>query len=230
MYPYDTIFSIYKRIGKRIPFLVKRSHKGKGVTDIRYRYSHEGYTFMVERIELTEEKREAYGYCLKDGIRDDLSVRKFYPNNKGEIPNANANGWALIDVPGVDMEEIFPVHTADEVIKSGKHRGKTYAEVYKEDPKYLEWLRNSNPHFKIDYLSLSGVSSASDDIMDRLLIDYTETHPLTTVNDKVPFGKYRGKTFKYVYSINPQYVNWLLNNCDTIDFDIVSFKEMMEKE
>jgi len=53
---------------------------------------------------------------------------------------------------------------------------------------------------------------------------------LTTVNDKVPFGKYRGKTFKYVYSINPQYVNWLLNNCDTIDFDIVSFKEMMEKE
>ena len=53
------------------------------VIDIRYRYSHEGYTFMVERIELTEEKREAYGYCLKDGIRDDLSVRKFYPNNKG---------------------------------------------------------------------------------------------------------------------------------------------------
>ena len=50
MYPYDTIFSIYKRIGLRVPFQVKRSHKGKGVTDIKYRYSQEGYTFMVEKV------------------------------------------------------------------------------------------------------------------------------------------------------------------------------------
>ena len=227
MYPYDTIFSIFKRIGKRVPFQVKRSHKGKGVTDIKYRYSQEGYSFMVEKVINEGDKYEAYGYCMVNGIRDDLCVRKYY---KGEIPNASANGWVLIDVPGVDMNEIFPVHTANEVIKSGKHRGKTFAEVYKEDPKYIDWLRNSNPHFKIDILSLSGASADNEDIIGRLLDEYVKTHPMTKVEDRIPFGKYKGKTYRYVYSIDPKYVNWLINNCDTIDFDILSFKHMMDQE
>ena len=79
-----------------------------------------------------------------------------------KFPRNNANPRIK-----VDMNEIFPVHTANEVIKSGKHRGKTFAEVYKEDPKYIDWLRNSNPHFKIDILSLSGASVDNEDIIGR---------------------------------------------------------------
>lgn len=227
MYPYDTIFSIYRRIGMRVPFQVKRSHKGRGVTDINYRYSQEGYTFMVEKVVKDDGKYEAYGYCMGDGIRDDLCVKKFYPQNKGEIPNARANGWVLIDVPGVDMNELFPIHSANEVIKSGKHKGKTYAEAYRIDSKYIDWLRNSNPYFKIDLTSLSDNISNKEKDLGNLLDECDNTRPLTKIEDKIPFGKYKGKTFHDVYSINPQYVKWLLNNCDTINFDAVSFNSLL---
>ena len=227
MYPYDTIFSIYRRIGMRVPFQVKRSHKGRGVTDIIYRYSQEDYTFMVEKVVKDDGKYEAYGYCMVDGIRDDLCVKKFYPQNKGEIPNARANGWVLIDVPGVDMNELFPIHSANEVIKSGKHKGKTYAEAYRIDSKYIDWLRNSNPYFKIDLTSLSDNISNKEKDLGNLLDECDNTRPLTKIEDKIPFGKYKGKTFHDVYSINPQYVKWLLNNCDTINFDAVSFNSLL---
>lgn len=83
MYPRDNIFNIYNKIGKRLPFQVKRSAKGKGVTDTQYRYSQEGYTFMVERIEQNEDKKIAYGYCMVNGARDDLALKKYYPDNRG---------------------------------------------------------------------------------------------------------------------------------------------------
>ena len=211
----------------RVPFQVKRSHKGRGVTDINYRYSQEGYTFMVEKVVTDDGKYEAYGYCMVDGIRDDLCVKKFYPQNKGEIPNARANGWVLIDVPGVDMNELFPIHSANEVIKSGKHKGKTYADAYRIDSKYIDWLRNSNPYFKIDLTSLSDNISNKEKDLGNLLDECDNTRPLTKIEDKIPFGKYKGKTFHDVYSINPQYVKWLLNNCDTINFDAVSFNSLL---
>jgi hypothetical protein len=211
----------------RVPFQVKRSHKGRGVTDINYRYSQEDYTFMVEKVVKDDGKYEAYGYCMVDGIRDDLCVKKFYPQNKGEIPNARANGWVLIDVPGVDMNELFPIHSANEVIKSGKHKGKTYAEAYRIDSKYIDWLRNSNPYFKIDLTSLSDNISNKEKDLGNLLDECDNTRPLTKIEDKIPFGKYKGKTFHDVYSINPQYVKWLLNNCDTINFDAVSFNSLL---
>lgn len=230
MYPYDTIFSIYKRIGKITPFQVKRSHKGRGVTDIHYRYSQEGYTFMVEKVVLNGKESEAYGYCMVNGIRNDSCVKKYYPENNGEIPNARANSWVLIDVPGVDMSTIFPVHTANEVIKSGKHKGKTYAEVNVIDPNYIDWLRNSNPYFKIDFSNSSDIHISNENESHELLDLYEKSLPLVKVEDKIPFGRYRGKTFRDVYSSNPQYIKWLFDNCNTINFDIVAFKEMMAIE
>ena len=62
--------------------------------------------------------------------------------------------------------------------------------------------------------------------LENLLDECSKTRPLTKVEDKIPFGKYKGKTFQDVYSVNPQYVKWLLNNCDTINFDTVSFNSL----
>ena len=144
MYPKDNIFNIYYNIGKRVPFQVKRSHVGlKGWRDKDYRYSKEGKTFMVERVEPRGKYGEAYGYCLIDNVRNDEYMHEVYPDNKGEIPCAGCGEWVLVDVPGVDMDEVFPVHRADEVIPFGQYKGKTYAEIYKEDPKYIFWLLES---------------------------------------------------------------------------------------
>jgi hypothetical protein len=66
--------------------------------------------------------------------------------------------------------------------------------------------------------------------LENLLDESSKTRPLTKVEDKIPFGKYKGKTFQNVYSVNPQYVKWLLNNSDTINFDTVSFNSLFREK
>jgi len=111
MYPKDNVFQIYFNIGKRLPFQVKRCQVGlKGSYDEDYRYSQQGRTFMVERIALRNKiYGTAYGYCMIDGVRDDDNdYMKNY--EKGTVPCAGCAEWVLIDIPGVDMNEVFPVH------------------------------------------------------------------------------------------------------------------------
>ena len=38
---------------------------------------------------------------------------------------AGCGEWVLIDVPGVSLDEIFPIHKADEILMFGKYKGKT---------------------------------------------------------------------------------------------------------
>ena len=66
--------------------------------------------------------------------------------------------------------------------------------------------------------------------LENLLDESSKTRPLTKVEDKIPFGKYKEKTFQDVYSVNPQHVKWLLNNCDTINFDTVSFNSLFREK
>lgn len=226
MYPKDNIFNIYNKIGKRLPFQVKRSVKGKGVTDTKYRYSQEGYTFMVERIEPKGEYGEAYGYCMVNGVRDDLCLKKYYPDNKGEIPNAGCGGWVLVTIPGVNMDEVFPTYNANDIVTFGRYKGKTFLEVYNENPEYISWLRDSSPYFKIDYLSLTGNTSEDENLTEILIGEFCK-RPRITIDDIIPFGKYKGQTFKDVYKIDSKYINWMINNVDTIDYDISSFADMM---
>jgi len=111
MYPKDNVFQIYYNIGKRVPFQVKRSPTGcKGSYDEEYRYSQEGRTFMVERVEIHDRVYgTAYGYLMIDGVRDDNN-QYMESYEKGTVPCAGCGGWVLIDVPGQDMNEIFPEH------------------------------------------------------------------------------------------------------------------------
>ena len=157
MYPRDNIFQIYYNIGKRLPFQVKRSPSGlKGSRDEEYRYSQEGRTFMVEKIKIRNKiYGTAYGYCMIDGVRDDDNeYMKGY--KEGEIPCAGCGEWVLIDIPGVDLNEVFPLHGPDYKLPFGKYKGKTLREVYAVDPQYVHWLDGTDRYFRIDFPSLMG--------------------------------------------------------------------------
>ncbi len=154
MYPKDNVFNIYYNIGKRLPFQVKRSPVGlKGSRDIDYRYSQEGRTFMVERVEIRNRVYgTAYGYLMIDGVRDDNNS---YMENyeQGTVPCAGCGEWVLIDIPGVNIDEVFPMHGPDFVFTFGKHKGETLLYVYKSDPEYLSWLAQDK-WFRIDFDAL----------------------------------------------------------------------------
>lgn len=226
MYPKDNIFNIYYNIGRRTPFQVKRSPIRYGE---KYRYSHEGRTFMVERVEPRGRYGKAYGICLVDDKPNDEYIKKCYPEiTDGEIPCAGCGEWVLLDVPGVDMNEIFPIHKVDEVMVFGKYKGKTILEIYKEDPKYIFWLAESDPYFRIDFPTLTGINPNDENAQEKFEKEMLRVFPKVTVDDIISFGKYRGQTYRTVYKNDPQYIDWFLQNNKTIDVNYESFMNLKE--
>ena len=56
-----------------------------------------------------------------DGKPDDSYRQECYPNIKNEeIPCAGCGEWVLIDVPGVSLDDIFPIHKAKDILMFGK--------------------------------------------------------------------------------------------------------------
>jgi len=213
MYPKDNVFQIYFNIGKRLPFQVKRCQVGlKGSYDEDYRYSQQGRTFMVERIALRNKiYGTAYGYCMIDGVRDDDNdYMKNY--EKGTVPCAGCAEWVLIDIPGVDMNEVFPVHKPDFIVPFGIYKGKTLAEIYAIDSQYVYWLANSDRYFRIDFTALKSIENKIERV-----------GPKITPDDVITFGKYKGRTYKDVIKDDPDYIKWALYNVKNINFDVDAF-------
>lgn len=225
MYPSDNIFNIYYNIGKRIPFQVKRSRS----LNADYRCNTEGKTFMVERIEPKGQYGKAYGYCLIDNVRNDEYMKQVYPDNNGEIPCAGCGEWTLVDVPGVDMNEIFPPHKPDEILPFGKHKGKSIADIYKEDPQYLFWLAEKDPNYKIDFATLTGIDPKDEQAQQKFKEEIDRVFPKTTIEDTIPFGKYKGQTYKNIHKEDPQYIDWFLQNNRTLDIDYDSFMSLKQE-
>ncbi len=225
MYPHDNIFNIYYNIGRRVPFQVKRTR----TVNVDFRYNKEGRTFMVERVEPRGKYGKAYGYCLIDNVRNDEYMKEAYPDNKGEIPCAGCGEWALVDVPGANMDEIFPVHKADETIPFGMHMGKTFAEIYKEDPKYIFWIMESDPYYRIDLPALIGITVDDEHAEEKSHNEIDRIFPKAKIEDVITFGKYKGKTYKEVYVEDPGYIKWFVRNNNRLDLDIDSFSSLWLK-
>ena len=116
MYPHDNIFNIYYNIGKRTPFLVKRCELGlaRSSSEERRIDPNRDRTFLVETVKPRGKYGKAYGKCFVNGKPDDTYRQECYPDIKDEeIPCAGCGEWVLIDVPGVSLDEIFPIHKAN---------------------------------------------------------------------------------------------------------------------
>ena len=136
MYPHDNIFNIYYNIGKRTPFLVKRCEQGlvRSSSEERRIDPNQDRTFLVETVKPRGKYGKAYGKCFMNGKPDDTYRKECYPNIKDEeIPCAGCGEWVLIDVPGVSLDEIFPIHKADEILMFGKYKAKSLGDIYKMD-------------------------------------------------------------------------------------------------
>ena len=53
--------------------------------------------------------------------------------------------------------------------------------------------------------------------------------PKTTIEDTIPFGKYKGQTYKDIYKEDPQYIDWFLQNNRTLDIDYDSFMSLKQE-
>lgn len=202
MYPYDNIFNIYYNIGKRTPFLVKRCELGlaRSSSEARRIDPNQDRTFLVETVKPRGKYGKAYGKCFVDGKPNDSYRQECYPEiSDEEIPCAGCGEWVLIDVPGISLDVLFPIHKANDILMFGKYKGKSFAEIYKIDSQYLHWLETTDRLFRIDF-----------DELKRLYPD-TENSINKSIKEKViDFGKYKGLRFSDIKN-DISYLEWLVS-------------------
>ena len=230
MCPSDNIFSIYYNIGKRTPFLVKRCELGlaRSSSEERRLDPNRDRTFLVETVKPRGKYGKAYGKCFVDGKPNNEYREQCYPQiTDEEIPCAGCGEWVLLDVPGVDMNEIFPTRHADYVIEFGKHKGKTIKDIYSQDPKYIFWLMEKDPYFRVDFDQLLNIPENSSDRERIIETEINRVFPKATPDDVISFGKYKGKTFREIFATDPNYIAWFLRNNQTLDIDANAFVSMM---
>lgn len=202
MYPHDNIFNIYYNIGKRTPFLVKRCEFGLACSSSEARRidPNQDRTFLVETVKPRGKYGKAYGKCFVDGKPNDTYRQECYPEIKDEeIPCAGCGEWVLIDVPGISLDELFPIHKANDILMFGKYKGKSFGEIYKIDSQYLHWLETTDRLFRIDFNEL------------KQLYPDTESSINKSIGEKViNFGKYKGLRFSDIKN-DTSYLEWLVS-------------------
>ena len=205
MYPHDNIVNIYYNIGQRTPFLVKRCERGlmRSQTEERRIDPNKDRTYLVEKVYPRGKYGKAFGKSYVDGILDE----SFGGNS--EIPCAGCGEWVLIDVPGVSLEEIFPIHRAHDKIMYGKYKGKTFGDVYVVDFQYLYWLESTDRFIKIDFEELK-----------LLYPDIARMVNLPISQKVIDFGKYKGQTYGDIKE-DCNYLEWLvsINKLSREDFE-----------
>ena len=220
MYPHDNIFNIYYNIGKRTPFLVKRCELGlaRSSSEERRIDPNRDRTFLVETVKPRGKYGKAYGKCFMNGKPDDTYRKECYPNIKDEeIPCAGCGEWVLIDVPGVSLDEIFPIHKADEILMFGKYKGKSLGDIYKMDYQYLYWLETTDRLFKIDFKELK-----------RLYPNVEKTLDISISERIIDFGKYKGQKFGDIKD-DISYLEWLVSigKISIEDFNLFTCKKLL---
>ena len=202
MYPQDNIFNIYYNIGRIVPFQVKRADRGFQALPENL-YKPTGRTFMGEKVEPKGKYGKAYGYCLVDNVRSDEYLKIYNPDYKiediAEIPCAGCGAWVLVDVPGHSLDEIFPIHKAEEILQFGKYKGKSLGDIYTTDYQYLYWLETTDRFFKIDFEGL------------KQLYPNVEKYSDISISERIiGFGKYKGKKFNEIKD-DISYLEWLVS-------------------
>ena len=105
----------------------------------------------------------------------------------------------MIDVPGVSLDEIFPIHKAEEVLQFGKYKGKSLGDIYKTDYQYLYWLETTDRFFKIDFEEL-----------EQLYPNIGKPSDISISERIIGFGKYKGKKFSEIKD-DISYLEWLVS-------------------
>ena len=97
------------------------------------------------------------------------------------------------------------------LINFGKHKGKTYEEMFKSDPNYCLWLKSGNCK-----------SASLREYLKSALKNFSEDDYFLS------FGKYKGKALSEINSKDPAYIKWLKNN-EIVNSKCIQLSKKLEK-
>lgn len=100
--------------------------------------------------------------------------------------------------PRTDTEDTVNTEdTSKTVLRFGKYRGHSISEIYESDPSYCKWLQPQE--------ILIGDYPEIKSFLDQKLTN-------TDTSYVMPWGKFKGRTIRWIRGKDEGYFQWLLNN------------------
>lgn len=205
----NSLISIWYNIGRTTPFRAQRFPDGRVSDWYRNQFVE---VHSVKSGGAGGRYGDAFGFYYRNGERADsydepeLNWCSKDDTDPRGIPNAACGSWMLLDILGEPTTDPIKVYGLDDVLESGKHKGKTVKEVVSTDWKWIEWAACESEHLYFD--------------IDAIIEEREKTIKRLQPEDVLPFGKYKGKTIKYVYENDESYLAWLIENTNDFIIDI----------
>lgn len=209
---HNSLITIYYNIGRALPFTAQRFPDGRVSNWYKSQYVE---VHKVKPSGKGGKYGDAYGFYYRNGERADSSDTpsqiwcKKDDTVLQKIPNSACGSWVLIDILGEATAEPTKLYGVNDVLESGKYKGMTVAEVIKKDWQWIKWAIEDAEHFFFDV----------DAVIEEKKKNIQKFHP----EDVLPFGKYKGKTIRYIADTDYQYLRWLDKNSE--DY-IICFDEL----
>lgn len=126
------------------------------------------------------------------------------------IPNAACGSWFLVDILGEATAEPTKVYTLNDELEFGKHKGKTLKEIIHSDFGWIKWAIDNSEHFFCD--------------LDEVIAEHKKDIKIWKPEDLLTFGKYKGKSIRFIFENDPQYLSWLVRNAEEfrVDMDLLT--------
>lgn len=209
---HNSLISIYYNIGRALPFTAQRFPDGRVSQWYKSQY--------VEVHEVKPSGKggkygDAYGFYYRNGQRADSSDSpcrnwcKIDETVPQQIPHSACGSWVLLDILGEATAEPTKLYGINDILEKGKYKGLTVAEVIHKDWQWIKWANRYSEHFFFDV----------DAIIEEKAKSLKMLHP----DDVLTFGKYNGKTIRYIADADFMYLKWLDDNSE--DY-IINFDEL----
>ena len=212
----NSLISIYYNIGRALPFRAQRFPDGRisdwyrsqfvevhGVKPSgkggKYGYAYGFYYRKGERADAAENDPE-HSWCKKSDTEPQA------------IPCAACGSWVLLDILGEPTAEPAKIYGINDVLEKGKHKGKPLSEIILSDWDWIKWANKETEQFLFD--------------MDELTEERKKLIKPILPDDILTFGKYNGKSFKYIAENDLNYLEWLASKNE----DYIKIYESLKKE
>jgi len=199
----NSLISIWYNIGRATPFRAQRFPGGRASEWYRNQYVE---VHGVKPGGAGGRYGNAYGFYFRNGERADsydypeLNWCSKDDTEPKSIPNAACGSWVLLDILGEPTTDPIKVYGLNDVLESGKHKGKTVLEVVHSNWKWIDWAIDSSDHLYFD--------------VDAIYQERAKDIKILRGEDIMPFGKYKGQTIKNIYEMDENYLKWVIDNSE----------------
>ena len=121
------------------------------------------------------------------------------------VPCAACGSWVLLDILGEPTCEPTKIYELNDELEFGKYKGKALIDVIHSDWGWVKWAICESDHFFCNI----------DEVEKERLKDVR----ILKSDDKLNFGKFKGKTIREVFIENPNYLAWLSQHSENFVID-----------